>query len=300
MYVCVCVCVCVIVCVYIYLYISSEAALADATGDMGVAEEGMSEERATQDAVAEDTVAREGVAQHGDVHGEAHDGAAGVVEVEVEGVGQVVEASEEMDEEATRATHVSSSSYAHMYPPHMASEEMNEEVSGATHEPVALGALPAGWQACTDSQTGRTFYQNTVTQTTQWEYPSNAADVGLGGVGGEGERVVVEGSDEGESIGITRNTVQACNTMQAMMAQDNPMAQDNAVEGVQDHTMQGIMAQEASVERRETEEATERRETEDPESVAVAPALVDSAEGEVCVASGMRVQHFAAADQGGG
>jgi hypothetical protein len=215
------------------------------------------------------------------------------MEVDVERVGQVVEASEEMDEEATRATHVSSSSYAHMYPPHMASEDMNEEVTGATHEPVALGALPAGWQACTDLQTGRTFYQNSVTQTTQWEYPSDAADVGSGGVGGEGEGVVVEGSDEGESIGITSNT------MQAMMAQDNPMARDNAVEGVQDNTMQGIMAQEASEERRETEEATERRETEDPESVAVAAAVVESAEGEVCVASGMLVQHFADADQGG-
>ena len=288
------------ICIYIYLYISSEAALADVTGDMGVAEEGMSEERATQDAVGEDAVAGEGVAQHDEVHGEAHDGAAGVMEVEVEGVGQVVEASDAMDEEATRATHVSSSSCAHTYPPpHMASEEMNEEVpeashepvathvssssyahtgaahvssssyahTGATHESVVLGALPAGWQACTDAETGRTFYQNTVTQATQWEYPSDAADVGLGGVGEEGEGVVVEGTDEGESVlvGTTCNAAlgQACNTMQAIMAQDN------AIEGVQDNAMQGIMAQEAS-------------------------------EGGMCEASGMLVQHFAGADQGGG
>jgi hypothetical protein len=291
----------------------SEPALADVTGDMGVAEEGMSEERATQDAVAEDAVAGEGVAQHGDVHGEAHDGAAGVMEVDVKGVGQVVEASEEMDEEATRATHVSSSSYAHMYPD-------------------TPQALPAGWLACTDSQTARTFYQNTVTQTTQWEYPSDAADAGLGGVGGEGgegEGVVVVGTDEREeeeSIGSTWNTVQACNTKPAMMAQDNAMALDNAMQGVvQDSTVQGVVAQEASEERRETEEDTkedaseereERRETEDLESVAVAPALVDSVEGGVdggveggvdggveggvCQASGMLVQHFAAADQGAG
>jgi hypothetical protein len=31
--------------------------------------------------------------------------------------------------------------------------------------------LPPGWQAVQDPQTGRTYYQNTVTQTTQWEPP---------------------------------------------------------------------------------------------------------------------------------
>ena len=42
----------------------------------------------------------------------------------------------------------------------------------ATNVAVALGALPAGWQAFTDPQTGCTYYQNNVTKTTQWEHPS--------------------------------------------------------------------------------------------------------------------------------
>ena len=31
--------------------------------------------------------------------------------------------------------------------------------------------LPAGWEACTDPQSGRTYYQNNLTQATQWEPP---------------------------------------------------------------------------------------------------------------------------------
>ena len=34
--------------------------------------------------------------------------------------------------------------------------------------------LLAGWQAVQDPQSGRTYYQNTVTQTTQWEPPGTA------------------------------------------------------------------------------------------------------------------------------
>jgi hypothetical protein len=38
-----------------------------------------------------------------------------------------------------------------------------------------LSMLPPGWQACQDPQSGRTYYQNTVTQTTQWHPPGAAA-----------------------------------------------------------------------------------------------------------------------------
>ena len=31
--------------------------------------------------------------------------------------------------------------------------------------------LPAGWEACTDPQSGRTYYQNNLTKATQWELP---------------------------------------------------------------------------------------------------------------------------------
>ena len=34
--------------------------------------------------------------------------------------------------------------------------------------------LPPGWQAVQDPQSGRTYYQNTVTKTTQWEIPGAA------------------------------------------------------------------------------------------------------------------------------
>ena len=31
--------------------------------------------------------------------------------------------------------------------------------------------LPPGWVACQDPQSGRTYFQNNVTQATQWELP---------------------------------------------------------------------------------------------------------------------------------
>jgi hypothetical protein len=37
-----------------------------------------------------------------------------------------------------------------------------------------MDQLPPGWQAVQDPQSGRTYYQNTVTQTTQWETPGAA------------------------------------------------------------------------------------------------------------------------------
>ena len=33
--------------------------------------------------------------------------------------------------------------------------------------------LPPNWEIRTDSKTGRTYYANTVTKTTQWELPTN-------------------------------------------------------------------------------------------------------------------------------
>ena len=42
-----------------------------------------------------------------------------------------------------------------------------------------MGALPAGWHACTDPTHNRTYYFNTVTKQSQWTKPTAAAAVPL-------------------------------------------------------------------------------------------------------------------------
>jgi len=42
-----------------------------------------------------------------------------------------------------------------------------------------MGALPAGWHACTDSTHNRPYYFNTVTKQSQWTLPTAAAAVPL-------------------------------------------------------------------------------------------------------------------------
>ena len=47
----------------------------------------------------------------------------------------------------------------------------NDSLPGTPRVAMEQNLLPPGWQAVQDPQTGRTYYQNTVTQTTQWEPP---------------------------------------------------------------------------------------------------------------------------------
>ena len=61
----------------------------------------------------------------------------------------------------------------HMGPAAVQMQAYPEPATIAEDQNWQMQILPPGWQACVDPSTGRTYYQNSDTNATQWENPNN-------------------------------------------------------------------------------------------------------------------------------